>query len=118
MTGSPPAALTRRRRSDGTLYQRRPEIEAALVSLLDQTQDEIAAALQIRDSMSPNYIASECIVHLIRRTRQDNHPAHFERLFMELMRRIQATLPRFAGERLDSSKTHMPQKRAIESSTP
>jgi len=102
LTGSHPAALTRRRRSDGILYQRRPEIEAALVSLLDKTQDEIAAALQIRDSMSPNYIASECIVHLIRRTRHDNHPAHFERLFKELMRRIQATLPRFTGERLDS----------------
>ena len=103
MTGSLPAALTRRR-GNGTLYERRPEIEAALVRLLGQTRDEVTAALQIRDSGSARFIASECLVHLIRNTRFDNHPAYFEQLYKELMRRIDAALPRFTGEQLNKSE--------------
>jgi DNA-directed RNA polymerase specialized sigma24 family protein len=103
LNGFLPAALTRRRRN-GTLYERRPEIEAALGTLLGQTREEITAALQIRDTGSARFIASECLVHLIRRTRFDNHPEYFERLYKELMRRIQAALPRFAGERINQSE--------------
>lgn len=97
--GPYPAALMRRR-NDGTLYERRPEIETALVSLLGRTRTEILSALRIRDKASAQYIPSECLVHLIRKTGFDNDPSYFGELYRELMRRIDTALPRFTGERI------------------
>ena len=101
--GVKPAPLTRTRR-DGTTYTRRPEIEEALGRLLSSSRQEVLAALAVRDSNSPDYIQSECIVHLIRRTRYDNDGAYFERLYRELIRRLDAAAPRLRGERLGETE--------------
>ncbi|MFJ6327839.1 MULTISPECIES: DNA-binding response regulator [unclassified Rhizobium] len=90
-----------KRRSDGALYTRRSDIEEALAKLVKQSREEIIAALKIRDTSSPLYVKSECIVYLIRDTRYDNDESYFNDLYRELMRRLSAALPRVVDERAD-----------------
>ncbi len=94
-----PTPLTRTRR-DGTLYTRRPEVEAALGSLLDMPREDVLAALAVRDPRSPTYIPPECVVHLLRQTRYDNGDSYFRGLYRELLRQVEAMLPRVQGERI------------------
>ena len=93
-----------KRRSDGTLYTRRADVEEALARLIEQSREQIVSALKIRDSSSPLYIKSECIIYLIRETRNDNDESYFNDLYRELMRRLSSALPRVAGERADLSE--------------
>jgi hypothetical protein len=93
-----------KRRSDGTPYTRRADVEEALARLVEQSRDEIVAALKVRDTSSPLYVKSECIVYLIRDTRTDNNESYFNDLYRELMRRLSSALPRVAGERTDVSE--------------
>lgn len=86
-----------KRRSDGTTYTRRADVEQALVTLTMQPRENIVAALKIRDKLSPHYIKSECIVYLIRSTREDNDDGYFNELYRELMRRLASALPRASG---------------------
>lgn len=97
-----PPALTKRL-PDGTLYQRPAEIEATLVQVLDLSRAQVIEALSIRDRTDPMYIPSECLVHLLRRTRWDNRETYFEQLYKALMDRIDRVLPRVEhamGERV------------------
>lgn len=98
-----PAPLVRTRR-DGTPYKRRDEIEAVLTELIGKPRDEIATSLEIRDPRSPGYIPSEALVHLLRQTRYDNDDRHFRRLYRELLRRVDASMPRIQGERIGTSE--------------
>lgn len=91
-------------RSDGTPYTRRADVEQALMKLTKQPREEIVAALKIRDRSSPLYIKSECIVYLIRDTRNDNDQRYFNELYRELMRRLSSALPRVSGEQADQSE--------------
>ncbi|AMK25848.1 response regulator receiver [Sphingobium sp. TKS] len=88
-------------RSNGAPYKRRVDVEEDLKRLVALPREEIVAALKIRDRSSPHYLKSECIVYLIRQTRANNDERYFDELFRELMRRIDAALPRVAGERAD-----------------
>lgn len=92
-------------RSDGTPYKRRADVELALVKLSEQPRKEIIAALKIRDTSSTLYVKSECIVYLIRDTRNDNDESYFNDLYRELMRRLSSALPRLSGERIDVSES-------------
>lgn len=91
-------------RSDGTPYTRRADVEQALVKLTKQPREEIVAALKARDRSSPLYIKSECIVYLIRDTRNDNDESYFNELYRELMRRLASALPRISGEQAGRSE--------------
>lgn len=75
-----------------------------MVRLVAQSRDEIIAALKVRDTSSPLYVKSECIVYLIRDTRHDNDENYFNELYRELMRRLSLALPRGPGERTDVSE--------------
>jgi hypothetical protein len=90
--------LTKRKR-DGTPYARRGEVETALASLVNLPLEEILERLKVRDATSPNHVQSECLVHLIRATRNDNDERYFNELYRELMRRLASALPRIEGER-------------------
>jgi hypothetical protein len=93
-----------KQRSGGALYTRRADVEEALARLTTRSRAEIVAALKIRDTSSPLYVKSECIVYLIRDTRHDNDESYFNDLYRELMRRISSALPRVAGEHADVSE--------------
>ncbi|MER5173727.1 hypothetical protein [Thioclava kandeliae] len=75
-----------------------------MATLIIQPREDIVAALKIRDKLSHNYIKSECIVYLIRNTRDDNDEGYFNELYRELMRRIASALPRVYGELADRSE--------------
>jgi len=90
--------LTKRKRDD-TPYARRGEVETALESLVNLPREEILERLKVRDATSPNHVQSECLVHLIRATRNDNDERYFNELYRELMRRLASALPRIEGER-------------------
>lgn len=93
-----------KRKQDGTLYTRRNDVETALASLINLPREDILARLKIRDARSADYIQSECIVHLLRATRNDNDERYFNELYRELMRRVASVLPRVEGEKTDASE--------------
>ncbi|RJF90310.1 DNA-binding response regulator [Sphingomonas cavernae] len=76
----------------------------ALQSLLAMSRDDLQKVIAIRDPSAAGYVPSECLVHLIRRTRIDNSESQFDRLYREIMRRIDAVMPRVQGERMDKAE--------------
>lgn len=94
-----PPPLTKRR-TDGTLYQRPPEVEAALAKVLELSRAQVITALSIRERQDPRYIPSECLVHLLRHTRWDRREPYFEHLYKALMDRIYRAVP-CIGHRID-----------------
>jgi hypothetical protein len=85
--------LTRRRTSDGTLYQRPEPIERALEALVLLPREEILRRLSVRERAGEGYICSEALVHLIRATRTDNDASYFDQLYAEILRRLDRALP-------------------------
>ena len=103
----PPPPLTKRS-DEKVLYHRPVEIETALERALDLSRDQVLAALQIEDQNHPDYIPSECLVHLVRKTARDNRESYFEKLHRALMRRVDRALPRpehTLGERVGVNLT-------------
>ena len=98
----------RKMRPDGTPYQRRPVIEAALVSLVLLPRSEAADRCRIIDPGNADHLPSECLLHLVRSSGSDNSDVHFTMLFRALRQRVLARLPRTdvgrgpEGEILDS----------------
>lgn len=88
----PPPPLTKRK--GGKLYTRPDEIEAALERALDLSRDDVLTALEIQDQTHPDFIPSECLVHLVRKTARDNRDHYFQKLHQALMRRVDRALPR------------------------
>jgi hypothetical protein len=88
-----PKPLTKRRKRDGRLYRRPPEIEAVIDALLVLPRTAIITRLAHRDARIEGYIPSEALVHLLRETRTDNGTAYFDLLYRELLRRIARVLP-------------------------
>ena len=84
-------ALTKRR-TDGSLYVRRPEITATLVELADLSREEIAARLAIGKRDAGGYVSNECLLYLLRAARSDNNPAWFDKLFAVLDCRVRHNL--------------------------
>jgi hypothetical protein len=85
--------LTRRRKSDGTLYVRPELIERTLEALLAAPRAEIVRRLPIRDRKADGFIPPEALVHLIRATRSDNDDTYFDQLYGEILRRLDRALP-------------------------
>ncbi len=86
--------LTKVRKRDKKTYERPAEIEQAIAALLEKSRAEVRSLLSIRSRKDPDYVPSECLVHLIRATRSDNDQAFFDALYGELLRRIVRVLPK------------------------
>jgi hypothetical protein len=86
--------LTKIRKRDKKIYERPAEIEQAIAALLEKPRAEVRSLLSIRSRKDPDYVPSECLVHLIRATRSDNDQAYFDALYGELLRRIVRVLPK------------------------
>lgn len=80
--------------TDGRLYERRPEIEAALETLVLLPRSEVVDRCKVADPGAAGHLPSECVLHLLRASRSDNSDTHFEALFRALRRRVLARLPR------------------------
>jgi len=84
----------RKRRLNGDLYQRAPQVEALIIELAALPRDELIARAAITKRTAPGYVPSECLVYFIRACRGDNGEAWFERLYRILAERVLRSLPR------------------------
>jgi hypothetical protein len=87
-------APLRKQKPDGTAYTRQPETETLITILAQLGRDEILARCAIRQRADPQYVSSECLLHLVRASRADNSSAWFERLYKILYDRVLRALPR------------------------
>lgn len=78
---------------DGEPYRRMAAVEERLGQLIDLPWDEIVRLAAIGNRAHPDYVPSECLLHLLRSTRHDNHDGRFNRLFAFLMKRFLRALP-------------------------
>jgi DNA-directed RNA polymerase specialized sigma24 family protein len=83
----------RKIRSTGGPYARRAEVGARLEALDVAPSEDVARWCGISDRADPDHVPSECLVHLVRRTRGDNGETWFRRLHDELIRRVLRRLP-------------------------
>jgi DNA-directed RNA polymerase specialized sigma24 family protein len=89
----------RKRRSDGTLYTRRPLIERHIHDLSNLSQDEFVRRAAIRDRRHADYVPSEVVMYRLRATKQDNHSRMFEQLYRIIRDRIVSACPRTTSMR-------------------
>ncbi|MDA9451088.1 hypothetical protein XI01_30930 [Bradyrhizobium sp. CCBAU 21360] len=78
---------------DGTLYQRRLDVEKRLDGLLQLSRSELGDRCKINDPGDPDYLPPECLLHLVRTCRSDNSDRFFEMTFRALRQRLLARLP-------------------------
>jgi hypothetical protein len=77
---------------DGRPYSRPGPIEAAIDCLLAENLDTLSRRARIHDRSSPEYIESECLVHLIRDARRRDDEATMYALLPPLLRRCESVL--------------------------
>jgi hypothetical protein len=77
-------------------------VEEQLRELVELPFDDVVARCAITTRTHPDYVRPECLVHMLRRTRDDNSDARFNRLFPLLLKRIAMALPR--AERKEGKK--------------
>lgn len=87
------AVPLRKLQKDGTLYQRRPDIESRLDALLLRPRSEIQGLCKTAAPADGDHLPSECLLHLVRGCRSDNSDKHFEALFFALRERVIMRLP-------------------------
>lgn len=91
--------LRKRRRDDGSLYQRPPEVEEGLAALLGMPSRELVERSGITNPEHPDYVRSECILYIVRRL--DFGDEAFRDLFVILrqrvLRAVRVPLQRVAG---------------------
>jgi hypothetical protein len=79
-------------RRDGTRYTRFPEVEAAIDAAIGQDLQTLLHRARIRDSKIENYIASECLVYLIRDACRSGNEEMRDELLPLLLERCEAIL--------------------------
>jgi hypothetical protein len=87
-------APLRKRRSSGELYERSPQIETLIAELAIMSRDQLIDRAAIAKRTDPLYVPSECLIHFIRASRNDNGETWFERLYRILVERVLRSLPR------------------------
>jgi hypothetical protein len=86
-----------KRSKAGELYERPPEVTAALERLALVSRDELLRRAAIKDRSNPDFVSSECLLHHIRASRRDNSDGWFQRLYKVLLERLWRSLPRAEG---------------------
>jgi hypothetical protein len=84
----------RKRRKNGDVYKRLPEIEAEMVEIRALTREEISSRCAIQDPESAGYLPSECLLHLVREHRSRPFDECSQMLFKALMERVLRGLPK------------------------
>lgn len=87
------APLTKKQ-GNGSCYARPKEIEDALTALVPLPREEFLERCQIRSRSVLGYVQSECLLHVVRASRQDNNDGWFEQLYKLLLERLVCALPR------------------------
>jgi hypothetical protein len=83
------AVPLRKHSTTGERYSRRQPIEEKIDEILRLSRDERARRAAITSKAHPDYIPSECLLHLVRETKSDNSDGFFEKLFKILIARVE-----------------------------
>lgn len=86
-----PQAL-KRKKKDGTPYERPAEIEAWLVKLEAIDPSARLSLFEVVSRKHAEYIPTEALVHFLRQAWANGNRAHFEKLFKLLLLRIEQSL--------------------------
>ena len=81
-----------KRTGSGDRYTRPPNIEAVIDAALALDWPALHQRTCVRDRRSPDYLPSECLVHLIRKAHWDRHETIRDQLLAILLGRCEATL--------------------------
>jgi RNA polymerase sigma factor (sigma-70 family) len=81
-----------RRKEDGALYARPPNIEREIDLALSQDEDTLKRRLSVTIRTAADYLSSECLVHLIRRSLSRNDRSLADLCMPVLLMRCHANL--------------------------
>ncbi|MDD3683342.1 MAG: hypothetical protein PHW09_05630 [Desulfovibrio desulfuricans] len=84
----------RKKKLEGDLYQRPPEIEFLLVELSSLSREELIERAKISKKVDPKYVPCECLVYFIRASRAEDNEHWFEQLYRILAARVYRALPK------------------------
>jgi len=84
-------ALTKRKK-DGSLYKRPPEIEAAIDLALKWKLERQLISARIRSRDDQDFMTIECLLHIIREAQRNDDRRAVNTLLPELLRRCEALL--------------------------
>lgn len=96
----------------GKPYNRYRSNEAVLHQILALPRKEMVLRCENEDEKDPDFVPSECLVHLVRSFRNEPANPHFERIYSALMKRIFQRLPR--AESPDKKKLYLKESRIQE----
>ena len=83
--------LTKRDKT-GNLYVRPHRVEAQINTILTQSSATLLCRLAVADHQAPDYLYSECLVHLIRDACRNSNDAIFKAVLPVLIARCEAVL--------------------------
>lgn len=86
-----------RNEKSGVVYTRPPNIQAKLVELSQLTREQVLDRCNCQQWNDPDYIPSECVLHLVRGCRDDDRSVFFETLYRILAKRVLQPLPKAEG---------------------
>lgn len=81
-----------KRYPNGNVYERPPKIESAIINLLKENVETIANRANTLNVSDPEYVPSECIVHLMRAARRRDDELAMTALLPPLLRRCESIL--------------------------
>jgi hypothetical protein len=81
-----------KRKTTGELYQRPPEIQAAIESVLALSRAELLRCCRISDPGHQDFLRPECVVHMIRAAQSDGDKELSNGLLAGLFQRCSAML--------------------------
>ena len=81
-----------KRSSEGVPYIRPPQVEAQINEVFSQSPATLRRRLTIADTRSPEYLCSECLVHLIRDARRNGDEPRTNAVISVLLSRCEANL--------------------------
>jgi hypothetical protein len=82
----------KRKKKDGTPYERPPEIEAFLEKLEVVNSSERVCQFETFSKKNPGYVPSEVLVYFLRRAWVEGAQVDFEKIFRILLKRIEQSL--------------------------
>jgi hypothetical protein len=85
--------LRKKNAQTGELYSRFERVEIVLKRLFDLSPEAVVLKCEIADENDADFVPSECLVHLVRKCRNERATSYFERLYGALMKRILLRLP-------------------------
>ncbi len=94
--------------ADGHRYERAPTVEKAIETAMGQDLATLKSRAAVRDPKSPDYLPSECLLHLVRNARRGwnndaTSPPIVDALLPVLLKRCEAILNRHVSNTIDTA---------------